>query len=134
MSMIPDFEEERRLYQAVADAAREIPRGDFVTLWIRTEAEEGVSSTGVYYTNASAGTCFVTGGLEKVDAAMYQLWESIAACGKTPFSTAVMEVQSSGKFSINFSYYPLDCVGDWQRAQDWEKAQFGAGTTLTIVE
>ena len=135
MTLKLDPSEEERLYHAISSAASRAAGRKFTRLWVRTEADVGVSSTGLYFQADDGTNYFVTVGLETLDAAMVRLWEALSSAGAPPFSIAVFELEASGRFRIEFSYEALGgMVGDWERAQVWERNRFGPSAEFKYIE
>ncbi len=130
-----DPSEEERLYHAIASAASRAAGRKFTRLWVRTEADVGVSSTGLYFQAHDGTNYFVTVGLETLDVAMVRLWEALSSAGAPAFSIAVFELEASGRFRIEYSYESLGgMVGDWDRAQVWERNRFGPSAEFKYID
>ena len=130
-----DPSEEELLYHAIASAASRAAGRKFTRLWVRTEADVGVSSTGLYFQADDGTNYFVTVGLETLDVAMVRLWEALSSAGAPAFSIAVFELEASGRFRIEYSYESLGgMVGDWDRAQVWERNRFGPSAEFKYID
>ena len=122
-------------YQDIASEASRLAAHNFRRLWVRTEADDGVSATGLYFQGENGKHYFLASGLESLDAAMYRLREAQSAANAEAYAIAIFELSATGQFKLDYSYHSLEgSVGDWERAQEWERNVFGKPENLTVIE
>lgn len=127
--------EAEKHYPSIASEASRLAGHNFRRLWVRTEADDGVSATGLYFQGEDGKHYFLASGLESLDAAMYRVRDAQSAANAEAYTIAVFELSANGQFKVDYSYQSLEGpVGDWERAQEWERAMFGKPENLTVIE
>lgn len=130
--MTPEIEEH---YRKVCQAAFDVVPSDFRKLWVRSEIDDGVSMTGLYYLDPSGRHHFVTEGLYAIDNAMNALHAAVKKAGQPLFSSATVTLDPEGRFSFDYGYDDVsDPAQQFDREDDWIRIHLGKGVDIVYDE